>query len=258
MSRPTHIALRRGIVTLCRNMRALGLNHGMAGNVSARVAGGFLITPSARAYESMQPEDIVLMDNSGRYEGSLLPSSEWRMHAAILRARKDAEAVVHVHSPYATALSCLRLPIPSFHYMVAKAGGTNIRCSAYAPFGSDELARTMLVALKGRRACLLANHGMICFGPDLDHALLLATEVEALAMQYWLARCAGRPVLLSAADMQLVLARFSAYGKAPQELPEGFVNPLAPPQRRAAPASKRDATRRRRAPVNARPRPKRR
>jgi L-fuculose-phosphate aldolase len=257
MSRPTHLALRRGIVALCRKMNAHGLNTGMAGNVSARVAGGFLITPSARSYETMQPEDIVLMDDAGRYEGNFLPSSEWRMHAAILRERKDAEAVVHVHSPYATALSCLRLPIPSFHYMVAKAGGVNIRCSSYAAFGSEALARGMLTALKGRRACLLANHGMICFGPDLEHAFLLAAEVEALAMQYWLARSAGRPVLLSAAEMQTVLTRFQAYGKGAQDLPEGFVNPLAPPPRRRPMPGVRAAARRR-PPLPNRPRPKRR
>jgi L-fuculose-phosphate aldolase len=164
--------------------------------------------------------------------------------------------VVHAHSPYATALACLRLAIPSFHYMVAKAGGTNIRCAAYATFGTNALARHMLAAIEGRRAALLANHGMISFGANLEKALLLAVEVEALAMQYWLARMAGPPKLLPAAEMRAVLQRFRSYGRPPQELPEGMSSPLDAPPRRGRPASSAAATRKK-APAFGRTRPKR-
>jgi L-fuculose-phosphate aldolase len=131
--------------------------------------------------------------------------------------RKDAGAVVHAHSPYATALSCLREGIPPFHYMVAVAGGTDIRCADYATFGTEALSERMLDALEGRRACLLANHGIVAFGASLEGAFALAVEVETLARQYALARALGDPVLLSEAEMAEVLERFKSYGASAAE-----------------------------------------
>ena len=201
------------IIDACLRMHAEGINQGSAGNISVRNAGGFLITPSGVAYERMAPEDMVQMDLAGQSSGRLKPSSEWRMHLDIYRSRPEAEAVVHAHSTFCTALSCLRLDIPAFHYMVAVAGGADIRCSDYALFGTQALSDAMLDALAGRRACLLGTHGMICFHENLEKALKLAVEVETLAKQYWHARQIGDPVLLSEQQMDEVIARFGGYGQ---------------------------------------------
>mgnify|MGYP001827182372 FL=1 len=201
------------IIDACLRMHAEGINQGSAGNISVRNAGGFLITPSGVAYERMAPGDMVQMDLEGQSSGRLKPSSEWRMHLDIYRSRPEAEAVVHAHSTFCTALSCLRLDIPAFHYMVAVAGGADIRCSDYALFGTQALSDAMLKALAGRRACLLGTHGMICFHENLEKALKLAIEVETLAKQYWHARQIGNPVLLSDQQMDEVIARFGGYGQ---------------------------------------------
>ena len=213
MARLRHGALRRKIIAACHEMNALGINQGTSGNVSARVAGDFLITPSGVPYDEMAPEQVVEMDLEGGHRGDFAPSSEWRMHRDIYRGRPEAGAVVHTHATFCTALACLRREIPAFHYMVAVAGGTNIRCAGYATFGTQALSDTMLRALEGRAACLLANHGMICFGPELKKALALAVEVETLARQYWHACQAGDPVLLSDEEMTAVLERFESYGQ---------------------------------------------
>ena len=181
---------RNAVIEACRGMNRAGLNQGTSGNVSVRAGNGFLITPSGVDYDQMQAEQIVPMDLEGGYWGDWLPSSEWRMHMDIYRAYAAAGAVVHVHSTYATALSCLRRDIPAFHYMIAAAGGDSLRCADYAMFGTQELSDAMLVALAGRSACLLANHGQICFGADLAKALWLAGEIEALCQQYFIA-CQG-------------------------------------------------------------------
>ncbi len=208
-----HSRLRRTIIETCRAMNARGLNQGTSGNVSARVPGGLLITPSGLAYEKMRPSDIVFMELDGTVPpGQARPSSEWRFHRDILAARPEAGAVLHAHPPYATALSCLRRDIPAFHYMVAVAGGDSIRCAGYATFGTAALSRAALRALDGRRACLLANHGMIAVGADLEAALALAVEVETLAAQYWRTLAVGRPVLLTDRQMRAVLRKFADYG----------------------------------------------
>src|SRR5690606_5171568 len=195
--RMKHSRLRREIIVAARSFTARGLGVGTAGNLSVRVAEGFLITPSGVPYDSLQPSDIVLLDPRGTVvSGSLAPSSEWRFHRDIYAKRPEAGAVVHVHSPYATAIACTRRDIPAFHYMVAVAGGDSIRCAAYATYGTGELSRNALRALAGRRACLLANHGLIALGADLRAALALAEEVEELARQYWLASQFARPVIL--------------------------------------------------------------
>ncbi len=209
----TRRELAEAIIATCCAMNAAGINQGSAGNVSARFAEGFLITPSGLAYDRLTVQDIVLLDLDGNTRDARQPSSEWRMHRDIYVSRAEAGAVLHAHSTFATALSCLRLDIPAFHYMVAVAGGHDIRCADYALFGTQELSDAMLAALDERRACLLGTHGMICFHDDLERVLKLGIEVETLAKQYWHARQAGDPVILSAAEMDAVLEKFAGYGQ---------------------------------------------
>ena len=206
-----HVTLRRALVAAARSMNGLGINQGSSGNVSVRAGRGFLITPTALPYDATTPDDIVAMDLDGSHRGARRPSSEWRFHRDIYAERPDAGAVVHTHAVHATALACLRKPIPRFHYMVALAGGEDIRCAPYATYGTQELSDHALAALKGRKACLLANHGMIALGPNLDAALALAVEVETLAHQYLLALQSGAPKLLTRAQMAQALEKFADY-----------------------------------------------
>ncbi|MBP5857064.1 class II aldolase/adducin family protein [Marivibrio halodurans] len=206
------------VIDTARAMNASGINQGKSGNVSVRGADGttLLITPSGVAYDDLTPGDIVPVDiASGEARGPLLPSSEWRMHRDIYRARPEAGAVVHTHSTFSTALACREESIPAFHYMVAVAGGTDIRCAPYATFGTQALSDHMIAALDGRKACLLANHGMICFEANAPKALALAVEVETLSRQYWHACQGGHPTILSDAEMAEVLEKFKSYGKQP-------------------------------------------
>jgi L-fuculose-phosphate aldolase len=206
-------SLSQTIIDTCLAMNTHGINQGNAGNISQRFEDGFLITPSAIAYEQLQPDDVVYVDMVGSSRDSLAPSSEWRMHRDIYVNHPAAGAVLHAHSTFATALSCLRLDIPAFHYMIAVAGGADIRCADYALFGTQALSDNMLAALADRRACLLGTHGMICFHDNLDKALWLGVEVETLARQYWHARQAGAPIILTSAQMAEVLEKFKSYGK---------------------------------------------
>jgi L-fuculose-phosphate aldolase len=209
--------LRAAVVATALAMNARGINRGKSGNVSARWLGtgyaGFLITPTGLPYERTTPDDIVAMTLDGEARGTRLPSSEWRFHRDIYAARPDANAVVHTHAPFATTLACLHRGIPAFHYMVAVAGGSDIRCAPYATFGTQQLSDHALAALDGRRACLLANHGMIAIGTSLDAALALAVEVETLAEMYWRALQVGDPVPLPDAEMGVVLEKFRGYGQ---------------------------------------------
>jgi len=207
-------ALRARIVRTARAMNALGINRGKSGNVSARVDRGFLVTPSALPYEETAPHDIVFVDHDGKASGSRVPSSEWRFHRDIYAARAEANAIVHTHSPFATTLACLDRAIPAFHYMVAVAGGDDIRCAPYATFGTQALSDHAVRALGGRRACLLAHHGMITLGATLDAALALAAEVETLAEMYWRALAISEPALLSADEMAAVVEKFDRYRAA--------------------------------------------
>jgi len=207
------LALRKKIIATAIEMNARGLNRGKSGNVSARFDAGFLVTPTGMAYESTQPVDIVAMTKDGTALGPRLPSSEWRFHRDIYAARREVGAIVHAHSPFATSIACLGRDIPPFHYMIAVAGGKDIRCAAYATFGTQQLSDHALCALAGRKACLLANHGMIAVGASLTAALALAVEVEALAEQYWRALQIGPPNLLSDAEMETVLEKFRTYGQ---------------------------------------------
>lgn len=207
------LALRKQIIATALEMNARGLNRGKSGNVSARFDTGFLVTPTGMAYESTQPVDIVAMTQDGTARGPRLPSSEWRFHRDIYAARREVGAIVHAHSPFATSIACLGRDIPPFHYMIAVAGGKDIRCAAYATFGTQQLSDHALGALAGRKACLLANHGMIAVGASLTAALALAVEVEALAEQYWRALQIGPPNLLSDVEMEIVLEKFCSYGQ---------------------------------------------
>lgn len=210
-----HLDLRRGIIDTCLAMNRLGINQGASGNLSARVDGGFLITPSGMPYEETEPQDIVEMAFDGSYVGERRPSSEWRIHRDVLAAREDAQVVLHAHPTFATVLAVHGRPIPSFHYMVALAGGDTIRCAPYATFGTQELSDHALTALEGRRACLLANHGMIVLGNDLKGALALAVEVEALARQYVYALMLGQPAILPPEEIERVAEKMRSmkYGQ---------------------------------------------
>lgn len=208
-----HLWEREAIISAGRRMNASGLNQGTSGNLSHRVENGFLVTPTGMEYDVLRPEDLVLMRFDGNYEGERLPSSEWRFHRDILAARPEVNAILHTHSMSSTAVSCLRRSIPSFHYMVAAAGGTDIRCAPYATFGTEELSRNAVAALEGRKACLLANHGLITVGADLPSAFKLAIEVESLAAMYLRALQVGEPVLLDADEMTVVLEKFRTYGQ---------------------------------------------
>ena len=205
--------LRLRLAMAARKLSAAGMNPGRSGNLSARVAGGFVITPSGAAYDTLHADDLVFLDEEGGYGGGQRkPSSEWRLHRDIYGRFPGAGAVVHTHSPYATTLACLGRSIPAFHYEVAFAGGPDIRCAPYSTFGTQELSDAALAALDGRKACLLANHGAVAWGKGVDEAVSLAEKVEALARLYWQALQAGEPRLLSGAEMDLVVEKFKDYG----------------------------------------------
>lgn len=206
--------LRLRIVQAARRLSELGLNSGRSGNLSARVDGGFIVTPSGAAYDTLHPDDLVYLTSSGDYGGGQgKPSSEWRIHRDIYAHRPDALAVVHTHSPFATTLACVGRKIPPFHYEVAFAGGPDIRCAPYATFGTQELSDHAVAALEGRKACLLANHGVLALGDSLEGALGLAEKVENLARVYWQALQVGEPVLLDEVEMARVVEKFLTYGK---------------------------------------------
>ena len=243
MSKTKFADLKKKIIWVCRKMNEMGINQGTSGNVSARTDEGFIITASGIPYDVMDAEHIVEMDLDGGYYGKYLPSTEWRMHMDIFKARPEAGAIVHTHSIYATALSTLRKDIPPFHYMIGVTGGATLRVSDYAEFGTQALSDTMLKALKDRSACLLANHGQIAFGPNLDKALWLAGEIETLSQQYWAASLAGKPVILSDVQMKTVLARFKTYGKQTSDLKAGEALAVIAPTRRDEPKKgKKDKT----------------
>lgn len=222
---------RRAIIDACLAMNRLGVNQGSSGNLSMRIADGFLVTPTSLPYDEMAPEDIVAMGFDGFYVGARRPSSEWRFHRDILRARSDVDVVLHAHPTFATALAVHGHGIPSFHYMVALAGGDSIRCAPYATFGTQELSDHALAALDGRLACLLANHGMIVLGKSVKAALALAVEVETLARQYLYAQQLGEPVILPPAEIARVAEKMRRmkYGQPidDNDAPEDTARPRA-------------------------------
>jgi L-fuculose-phosphate aldolase len=212
MSKTNDQMKRQSIIDACLRMNELGINQGTSGNISLRHQDGMLITPTSTPYEAMQPEQIVFMKLDGSFDAKHRPSSEWRFHRDILKARPEVNAVVHAHPPYATMLAIMGMEIPPVHYMIACAGGDTIRCSPYATFGTEELSRHAVTALEDRSACLLAHHGMIAIGPSLARAMWLAVEVETLARQYHGCLQIGTPPLLSKAEIENVRARMAGYG----------------------------------------------
>ena len=204
---------RDDLIATARAMQPAGLNKGTSGNVSVRHGEGFYITPTGMPYDKLVADDIQLMALDGSHIGARKPSSEWRFHRDLYAARPEVGAVLHAHSPFAVSLACLRRDIPPFHYMIARFGGDTVRCADYALFGSQALSDAALLAMLDRKACLLANHGLLVAGRDLDEALALAIELEELCEQYWRACQLGEPVLLSANEMAEVLVKFSGYGQ---------------------------------------------
>lgn len=205
--------LQEALISGCRELARLGLTHGTSGNISLRRdARQFFVSPTGMRYDLLEADDIALVDLDGRWFGRRVPSSEWRFHRDIFKSRDDVGAIVHTHSTNATALACTGRGIPAFHYMVAVAGGTDIRCAPYYTFGTQALSDAAVAALQGRKACLLANHGVIAVGADIPAALALAGEVENLAAQYCAALALGDVRILDEIDMRPVLDKFRTYG----------------------------------------------
>ena len=205
---------RQSIIDACLRMNVLGINQGTSGNISLRHGDGMLVTPTSTPYEAMTPEQIVYMHLDGNHDPAQRPSSEWRFHRDILKARPDVQAIVHAHPPYSTMLAIMGMEIPPVHYMVAVAGGDTIRCAPYATFGTQELSEHAVRALEGRLACLLEHHGMIAVGPTLPKAMWLAVEVETLARQYHGCLQIGTPPQLPKEEIERVRLRMTGYGHA--------------------------------------------
>ncbi len=218
MNNPTSITqesiLRKDLRLTNQKLIDCGLNHGTTGNVSVRLdQDSFLITPSGLPVEQISDESLVKMAFSGEYKSHLKPSTEWQLHRDMLLHYPHINAVIHVHSTFATTLACMQCDIPPFHYMIAVAGGNSIRCARYALFGTQALSNFAIDAIKDRNACLLSHHGMIAIGRDLKHALSIAKEVEKLCEQYWRVLQIGKPSLLSEKQMEEVIEQFKNYGQ---------------------------------------------
>ena len=212
---PTERKLRSAIIAKACWMNDSGLNQGTSGNISARFEDRMLITPSGIPYETLEPESIAAMPIAGEYgawEGPFKPSTEWRFHLDIMKARPEVGAVIHTHSTYAATLAMARRSIPAAHYMVAIFGGDSVRCSGYATYGTKELSELALKALEGRNACLLANHGLLVAGPGLEKAMWLAVELETLCRQYYQTLAIGGPVLLSEEEIADTMRSIATYG----------------------------------------------
>ena len=209
------LKLRESIINACRSMNGLGINQGTSGNISARYGKLMLITPSGVPYEELKAKDLVTTLVSGKgdkWNGALAPSSEWRFHLRILQDRPEVGSVVHTHSTYATTLAICNKPIPAIHYMVAAAGGPDIRVAPYATYGTEELSDLAMKALAGRTCCLLRNHGVIATGSDVRRALWLAVEIETLARQYYLSLALDNAQILPDAEITRVIEKFKNSG----------------------------------------------
>ncbi len=210
------LKVRRSIVAACLEMNRSGLNQGTSGNISVRWQEGLLITPTSLPYDEMTPDDVVFLDLEGRPTGTNRPSSEWRFHRDIMKAKPDVNAIVHAHPIYSTIIAIMGKEIPPLHYMVTVAGGHTIPCAPYATFGTDDLSRHVVAALSDRTACLLEHHGMIATGPTLDKAMWLAVEVETLARQFHGCLQIGGPRLLPIEEVENVRLRMADYGHRPK------------------------------------------
>ena len=212
----SELKLRESIVAACLEMNRSGLNQGTSGNISLRWRDGLLITPTSLPYDQMAPDDIVFLGMDGRTEGQNQPSSEWRFHRDIMKAKPEVMAIVHAHPIYSTIIAIMGLEIPPLHYMVAIAGGATIPCAPYATFGTEALSDHAVAALKDRTACLLEHHGLIATGPTLDKAMWLAVEVETLARQFHGCLQIGGPRLLPVEEIENVRQRMKTYGHRPK------------------------------------------
>jgi len=205
-------SLRSEVIKYAKMLNSRKLSALRSGNISARFQDGFLITPSGAKYSSLKNKDIVFVSLKGKFdEKKGIPSSEWRFHQDIYLNKKEAKAIVHAHSNYATAISTHGKGIPAFHYMVAMAGGKDIKCAKYATYGTRELSKNILKALIGRKACLIANHGQIAFEENLPKAFELAEEVENISLQYITSLKLGKPRILSIKEMKKVLSKAKNY-----------------------------------------------
>lgn len=205
---------RAALLEAIRELRAEGLLPGTSGNLSVRVKGGLIVTPTGVKWDTLSASELVLLDQHGTpAPGQKKPTSEWRIHKDIYAARADVNAVVHGHPRFTTALSCLREPLPAVHYMIAVAGTDVVQCAPYATFGSEELSKHVLAALGSSKACLLANHGMVGLGQDLADAVRVATEIERVADVWYHARLMGKPFVLGQEEMKAVHEKFATYGQ---------------------------------------------
>ena len=204
--------IRSEIIKYSKMLNSKKLSALRSGNISSRYKDGFLITPSGKKYSALKNNDIVFVSLKGYFDKKKgIPSSEWKFHQDIYRNKKEAQAIVHAHSTCATAVSTHKKGIPSFHYMVAMAGGHDIKCAKYATFGTRELSKNILKALKGRKACLISNHGQIAFEESLSKAFELAEEVENISLQYITSFKLGKPKILSINEMKKVLSKAKNY-----------------------------------------------
>ena len=204
--------LRFEVIKYAKMLNSRKLSALRSGNISARFQDGFLITPSGAKYSSLKNKDIVFVTLKGKFDKEKgIPSSEWRFHQDIYLNKKEAKAIVHAHSNCATAISTHGKGIPAFHYMVAMAGGNDIKCAKYATYGTRELSKNIIKALKQRKACLIGNHGQIAFSENLSKAFELAEEVENLSNQYIKALKIGKPKILSSKEMNKVLSKAKNY-----------------------------------------------
>jgi L-fuculose-phosphate aldolase len=204
--------VRAEIVRICLRMVELDINGGTAGNVSVRAGAGFLATPSGIPWEDFGPEQIAVVYPDGRYAGPCLPTSEWRLHAAVFSARPDVGAIIHTHPVYATAVACLRRDLPALHYYVVAGGGPTIPCAPYATYGTQELADNVVTTLAAGNACLMANHGLLVTGTTLKEALKRTADIETLARQYVYAAAIGEPVILPDDEIERVRRKMLTYG----------------------------------------------
>ena len=207
--------LKKQIIKFSKKLNSTNLSALRSGNISTRArekgVDGFYITPSGMRYDDLKPSDIVFVSLEGRFDKKRKPSSEWRFHQDIYVNKKEAKAIVHAHSTCATAVSTHQRSIPAFHYMVAVAGGEDIKCTKYATFGTRKLSNNILSALKNRSACLIGNHGQIAFGENLEKAFELAQEIENICHQYIYALRIGIPKILSKKEMKIVLGKMKNY-----------------------------------------------
>ena len=208
---------RKEVITYSIKLNTTNLSPLRSGNISVRSiensVEGFLITPSGKKYDTLKEEDIVFVSNEGNHDKNLIPSSEWRFHKDIYLKKPDAKAIVHAHSPHATAVSAHGKDIPAFHYMIALAGGDSIKCAKYATFGTQELSNNIIDALENRKACLMSNHGQVAFGENLESAFELAQELENICHQYINTIKLGDPKILSSSEMDVILEKVKNYKK---------------------------------------------